>query len=66
MASEAQARAVKKYDAANTRQFHLKLNINTDTDILDKLDAVAKEEGGKQGYIKNLIRRDIEGAKESS
>ena len=66
MASEAQARAVKKYDAVNTRQFHLKLNINTDSDILDKLDAVAKEEGGKQGYIKGLIRRDIEGAKESS
>ncbi len=65
MASEAQARAVKKYDAVNTRQFHLKLNLNTDADILDKLDAVAKEEGGKQGYIKSLIRKDIE-AKEPS
>lgn len=57
--TDARKRAVLKYDSANTRQFHLKLNINTDADILERLDRAAEEEGGKQGYIKALIRRDI-------
>ena len=54
--SEAQLRAQAKYDAENTRKILLKLNLNTDADILDKLDSV----GNKQGYIKSLIRKDIE------
>lgn len=66
MASEAQKRAIAKYDAANTRQIHLKLNINTDADILDHLDTMADVEGGKQGYIKSLIRRDIKTREASS
>lgn len=53
--SEALNRARSKYDAANTIHFHLKLNKNTDTDILTKLAQVAN----KQGYIKELIRRDL-------
>lgn len=44
-----------RYDKENTRQIRLKLNLNTDKDILDRLDAV----DNKQGYIKNLIREDI-------
>lgn len=52
---EAQARAAAKYDATNTKQIMLKLNINTDADILRKLESV----GNKQGYIKQLIRADI-------
>ena len=59
MTTEARKRATKKYDAANTKGLHLKLNLKTDVDILDRLEAVADEEGGKQGYIKALIRRDI-------
>lgn len=55
MTSEAQKRANAKYDNLNTTQIKLKLNNNTDADVLDKL---AKEEN-KQGYIKNLIRQDI-------
>lgn len=55
MATEAQIKAQKKYDAENTRQVHLKLNRNTDKDVLDKLDEVPS----KQGYIKELIRRDL-------
>ena len=55
MATEAQIKAQKKYDAANTRQFHLKLNRRTDEDVLEKLDSVAS----KQGYIKELIRADL-------
>ena len=57
MASEAQRRAVKKYDAANTVQIRLKLNRGTDKDIIDKLEKLEN----KQGYIKDLIRKDITG-----
>lgn len=56
MATEAQLKAVRKYDKANTRQVHLKLNRRTDGDVLEKLDSVPS----KQGYIKELIRADIE------
>lgn len=45
------ARSAKK----NTRGIYLKLSINTDADILSKLDSV----DNKQGYIKELIRNDI-------
>lgn len=55
MATEAQIRAQKKYDAANTKQFHLKFNRNTDWDIIEKLDNVSN----MQGYIKKLIRADL-------
>lgn len=40
MATEAQIKAQKKYDAENTRQVHLKLNRRTDEDVLEKLDSV--------------------------
>jgi len=56
--SEAQRRAQKKYDEANKEKFrmvHLKLNRETDTDVIDKLEAV----DNIQGYIKELIRADI-------
>lgn len=55
METEAEKRAKMKYDAANTLQFKMKLNKKTDADILAKLDEV----GNKQGYIKALIRADI-------
>lgn len=55
MATEAQIRANKKYEAENTRQVHLKLNLRTDKDVLEKLDSVPN----KQGYIKALIRADL-------
>ena len=55
MASESQLRAIKKYDAANTVKILLKLNKKTDADILQKLEDV----GNKQGYIKELIRKDL-------
>lgn len=57
MTTAAARRAVQKYDAANTVQIKLKLNINTDKDILEKLES----EENKQGYIKRLIREDIGG-----
>ena len=54
MTSEAKKKANAKYDAAHTKQITLKLNTTTDADILARLDAV----GNKQGYIKELIRKD--------
>lgn len=56
MATEAQLKAGRKYDKANTRQVHLKLNRHTDEDVLRKLDSVPS----KQGYIKGLIRADLQ------
>lgn len=53
--TEAQKRAREKYEKTNTVQLKMKLNRNTDADILAKLDSV----GNKQGYIKSLIRKDI-------
>lgn len=55
MASEAEKRAARKYDEAHTVQVKMKLNKKTDADILDKLDSVPN----KQGYIKGLIREDL-------
>ena len=56
MATEAQRKAQRRYDARNTRQVHIKLNVRTDKDVLEKLDEVQS----KQGYIKRLIREDLE------
>ena len=55
MQTEAQKKAKAKYDKGNTKQIILKLNLKTDKDILDLLQSV----GNKQGYIKDLIRKDI-------
>lgn len=44
-----------RYDAAHTTQVTLKLNLRTDSDILDRLQTVPN----KQGYIKSLIREDL-------
>ena len=55
MTSEAQKRASAKYDAANTVQIKMKLNTATDAAIISALETVRN----KQGYIKDLIRKDI-------
>lgn len=44
-----------KYDKENTRRVYIKLNKNTDSDILSYLDS----KQNKQGYIKELIRKDM-------
>jgi len=56
MATEAQRMAQRRYDARHTRQVHIKLNLRTDKDVLARLDEVQS----KQGYIKRLIREDLE------
>ena len=55
MATEAQKRAVRRYDDKNTKQYHLKLNRNTDAAIIAHLDSL----GNVQGYIKSLILADM-------
>lgn len=55
MASKAQIKASNKYDKENTRQISVRLNKKTDADILEHLETVES----KQGYIKELIRRDM-------
>jgi hypothetical protein len=55
MASKAQTEAVKRYQDKTTRLMSIRLNLNTDADIIQKLGEV----GSKQGYIKELIRKDM-------
>lgn len=55
MTTEAQKKAAIRYDKANTKLITLKLNKRTDNDVLTRLDEVPN----KQGYIKKLIRDDI-------
>lgn len=52
MASEAQSRAQKKYDKAHTKGVYLKLNKETDADIIKFLEF----HGNTQGLIKELLR----------
>ena len=52
----AHTRANTKYNKSHTKQVPLRFNLKTDADILEKLDSVPN----KLGYIKSLIRADIE------
>lgn len=61
MATKAQIKASNKYDKENTKSVLLKLNKKTDADIIGMLDAVPS----KMGYIKDLIRQDIEAQKKT-
>lgn len=56
MASEAQKRASQKYDAENTKQYKVKLNKRTDEDIMNQIKRLTTF----QGYIKELVRKDME------
>lgn len=56
MATDAQRAAVRRYDAAHTRMYAIKLNMQTDADIIGRLDT----QNNVQGYIKRAIRRDME------
>ena len=55
MTSEAKKASKAKYDAKTAKYFSLKLNKNTDHDIIEHL---AKQET-VQGYLKHLIREDM-------
>jgi hypothetical protein len=56
MASEAQNAADARYKAANTKQIKFVLNKNTDTDLIAYLESI----DNVQGYIKSLIRADMQ------
>lgn len=49
-------RAIAKYNKTHKRSICLKFHLKYDADILQRLDSV----GNKQGYIKELIRRDMQ------
>lgn len=53
---KADSEAKARWDAEHTRQIKMKLNLRTDADILQRFDEVRSI----QGYIKALIRADIE------
>lgn len=55
MVSDAQKRAVAKYDRENTKSYLLKLNRKTDADIIEFLE----QQPNKLAYLKNLIRDDL-------
>ena len=55
MATEAQSKASDKYNKENTLCVLLRLNFNTDIEIIKKLESVPS----KMGYIKELIRKDM-------
>jgi hypothetical protein len=52
---ESTIKAINKFNKEKTKCVQVRLNVNTDADILAKLDAV----GSKMGYIKRLIREDL-------
>lgn len=56
MASEAKIRANNKSNKINTTMVCIRLSYNTDADIIQKLDEV----DSKMGYIKQLIRKDLQ------
>ncbi|XVG95202.1 hypothetical protein ACGCUP_07185 [Eubacteriales bacterium KG125] len=45
----------ERYDKKNTKNFTMKLNLKTDSDIFEWLD----KQSSKQGAIKELIRKEI-------
>lgn len=55
MRSEAQRRAIVKYDKNNIKRIVLKLNVKTDSDIIQYLNT--KDNINK--YLKELVRDDI-------
>ena len=59
MTSEAKKAANARYDAKTAKYYSLKLNTNTDREIIDHLES----QDNVQAYIKSLIRKDMKGAK---
>lgn len=59
LTSQAKREAIARYDADNTKQITLKLNLRTDSDILAYLEQVKQQSGGMQGLIKRLLREEI-------
>lgn len=54
--SDSNLRAIQKFTKEKTVSVNLRLNKSTDADIIAKLESVPS----KMGYIKALIRADME------
>lgn len=50
-----------RYDKTHTKNYGLKLNLVTDSDIIEKLSSVPNV----QAYIKQAIRKDIDSVPDS-
>lgn len=50
-------RAINKFNGEKTERIFVRLNKNTDADILAHLKTLTES---KQGYVKRLIRADME------
>lgn len=55
--TEAQRRAIVKYDKNNIKRVVLKLNKKTDTDIIECLD----HQDNVNGFLKKIIREKMKG-----
>lgn len=53
---QSHAQASVRYNQTNVKQIKMNLNRKTDADIIARLE----ETPNKQGYIKELIRKDLE------
>ena len=56
MTDNARSRASQKYNREHVRRIVLNMNMRTDADIIERLNTC----GNIQGYIKKLIRNDIQ------
>ena len=55
MVSEAKKAAKARYDAKTAKYISLKLNVNTDADMIELL----QQQENVQGFIKDLIRKEL-------
>ena len=55
MVSEAKKAAKARYDAKTAKYISLKLNVNTDADLIELL----QHQENVQGFIKDLIRKEL-------
>ena len=58
MTTEAQRRAIKRYDHENTVGIFIKLNRRTDEDIIRALEETKNKQGLIKEALRNHIRRD--------
>lgn len=56
MSTKSEIKAINKYNKENTKIIPLRLNLKNDMDIVNKLEQVPS----KMGYLKDLIRKDME------
>ena len=49
------SKIIAKYQKANTKTYLIRINKNTEQDIIKRLESVKS----KNGYIKKLIREDV-------